>query len=161
METLLPHASFAVAAALLVGVVACGGPAQEAASPAATATADDPPEKKVDDTATLDIYGNPPTKVLVDGKPAGTTPIQGFKVKPGSHDVTWADELTGNRTMSVTLEPGDGKVMTSDRPPSAMQHEKPEKGDKGKKDKDKKDKDKKGKDKGPRKTGQIQGPVRF
>jgi hypothetical protein len=105
--------------------VACGGGTPDPVAPAATAVADDPPEKKTDDTATLDVYGNPPTKVLIDGKPAGTTPIQGYKVKPGSHDVTWADELTGNRTMSVTLEPGDGKVMTSDRPPSATQQQKP------------------------------------
>jgi hypothetical protein len=84
---------------------------------------DEAPGKQADDTATLDVYGNPPTKVLLDGKPVGTTPIQGLKVKPGSHDVTWADELTGNRTMSVSLEAGDGKVMTSDRPPSANQQQ--------------------------------------
>jgi hypothetical protein len=125
--------ALALAAFGLGGLAACGGSGQEAA-PATTPTAanDDPPERKGDDTATLDVYGNPPTKVLVDGKPAGTTPIQGFKVAPGSHDVTWVDEATGNRTMSVTLEPGDGKVMTSDRPPSATQ--KPEK-PKGAKDK--------------------------
>lgn len=109
-----------VPAIALSAVVACGGAQQEAheAAPAGPHT-DDAPERKVDDTATLDIYGNPPTKILVDGQPAGTTPIQSFKLKPGSHDVTWVDELTGNRTMSVTLEPGDGRTMTSDRPPSA------------------------------------------
>jgi hypothetical protein len=63
--------------------------------------------------------------VLVDGKPAGTSPVVGFKVKPGSHDVTCVDDQTGNRTMSVVLEPGDGKMVTSDRPPSAMQQRKP------------------------------------
>jgi hypothetical protein len=103
-------------------LAACGGAPTDAAAPVSTAApSDDPPEHKGDDTATLDVYGNPPTKVLVDGKPAGTTPISGFKVAPGSHDVTWVDELTGNRTMSVNLEPGDGKTMTSDRPPSATQ----------------------------------------
>jgi hypothetical protein len=130
---------FAAALATVVcfGTIACGASKEEAAAPVPTTspTADDPPEKKLDDTATLDVYGNPPTKVLIDGKPAGTTPIQGYKVKPGSHDVTWADELTGSRTMSVTLEPGDGKVMTSDRPPSAMQQPKAEKGDKQPKEK--------------------------
>ena len=53
-------------------------------------------------------------------------------MKPGSHDVTFVDEMTGNRTMTVVLEPGDGKVVTSDRPPSATQkpEKKPEKGGK-------------------------------
>jgi hypothetical protein len=127
------------AAVLLSPIAACaGGSSEPATPPVPTATPDEPPEKKTDDTATLDVYGNPPTKVLVDGKPAGTTPIQGFKLAPGSHDVTWADDVTGNRTMSVKLEPGEGKVMTSDRPPSAMQKpekaEEPEKGKKGKKE---------------------------
>jgi hypothetical protein len=124
------------AAALVAGAAftsACGPSDAQQPEAKTAANADDPPEHKTDDTSTLDIYCNPPTKVLVDGKPAGTTPITGFKVSPGRHDVTWADEMTGNRTMSVTLEPGDGKVMTSDRPPSATQKpEKPEKPEKGK-----------------------------
>jgi hypothetical protein len=113
-----------------VAAAACGGAEAQPATPKAAA-ADDPPEKPADDTATIDAYCNPPTQVLVDGKPAGTSPITGYKVKPGSHDVTFVDELTGNRTMTVVLEPGDGKVVTSDRPPSATQ-KKPEKGDKQK-----------------------------
>jgi hypothetical protein len=125
-----------LAAVLLSTIAACGAGSSEPATPhGGTATPDDPPEKKTDDTSTLDVYGNPPTKVLVDGKPVGTTPIQGVKVSPGTHDVTWDDEVTGRRTMSVTLEPGDGKVMTSDRPPSAMQQPKPEKAEKAEKGK--------------------------
>jgi hypothetical protein len=112
------------AAGLVAGVAACG-PAKDAAAPASTAAPDEE-TKEPDDTGTLEIYCNPPTTVLVDGKPAGTTPISGFKVKPGSHDVTFADEQTGNRTMSVTIAPGEGKVVTSDRPITASESKKPD-----------------------------------
>jgi hypothetical protein len=110
------------AAVLLAGVAACAGAAKDgqAAVPVATPTSDEPPDN-TDDTGTLDIFCNPPTKVLVDGKPAGTTPVTGYKVKPGSHDVTFADEQTGNRTMTVTVATGEGKTLTSDRPPSMQQ----------------------------------------
>ena len=119
------------AALVVVGVAACGGADAQTTAPKVAATADDPPEKPTDDSATIDAYCNPPTPILIDGKPAGTSPVTGFKVKPGSHDVTFVDELTGNRTMTVVLEPGDGKVVTSDRPPSATQKQ-PAKGDKQK-----------------------------
>lgn len=117
------------AAILIAGVSACAGAEGQANTPKPAASADDPPEKATDDTATIDAYCSPPTQVLIDGKPAGTSPVTGFKVKPGSHDVTFVDEQTGNRTMTVVLEPGDGKVVTSDRPPSATQRQ-PAKGDK-------------------------------
>ena len=136
-RTALPLLRALGAALLVVGATACGGSDAQPATPKAAAGADDPPEKPTDDTGTIDAYCNPPTPILIDGKPAGTSPVTGFKVKPGSHDVTFVDELTGNRTMTVTIDPGDGKVVTSDRPPSATQKkpekpEKPEKGDKKK-----------------------------
>ena len=111
------HALAAVA--LIAGPAACAGSAGDApaTTPHATATPDDEPKENTDDTGTLDIYCNPPTKVLVDGKPAGTTPISQYKVKPGRHDVTFADEKTGNRTMSITVAPSEGQTVTSDRPP--------------------------------------------
>jgi len=112
--------SSVLAVAALCATAACGGPSADAQSavPLATAVPDDPPPPE--EPATLDILSAPPVEVLVDGKPAGKTPVKGFKVKPGSHDVTFVDE-TGNRTMTVNLDPGDGKVVKSDRPPSLMQ----------------------------------------
>jgi hypothetical protein len=116
------------AALLLAGVAACAGTDAQPATPKATPTADEPAEKAPDDSATIDAYCNPPSEILIDGKHAGTSPLKLFKVKPGSHDVTFVDEVTGNRTMTVVVEPGDGKVVTSDRPPSATQKQ-PAKGD--------------------------------
>ncbi len=51
--------------------------------------------KETDDSGMLDINALPPTKVRVDGKPAGTTPVTGFKVPPGNHDVTFVDDQGG------------------------------------------------------------------
>lgn len=102
--------------AIVTGAVACGASNDaQSAVPLATATPDEPPQKE--EPATLDIYANPPTDVLVDGKPAGKTPIKAFKVEAGSHDVTFMDE-TGRRTMTVKVEPGEGKSVISDRPPT-------------------------------------------
>jgi hypothetical protein len=118
------------AALVLAGMAACGGAEGQPQVPSSSnPSGEDPPEHKLDDTATIDAMCAPACDVLVDGKPAGHSPVSGFKVKPGSHDVTFVDEVTGNRTMTVILEPGDGKVVTSDRPPSATQ-KKPAKGDK-------------------------------
>ena len=79
------------------------------------------PQAKIDDYGTLDILCEPPTPVLVDGKPVGKTPITNYKVAVGSHDVTFADEQGGNRTMTVKIEPGDHRTVKSDRPPAIIE----------------------------------------
>jgi hypothetical protein len=118
-----------LALSLLLGAAAgtaCVGQASEGRSavPLATATPDEPTAD--DDTGTLEILCNPPVQALVDGKPAGTTPVVGFKVAPGSHDVTCVDEQGGNRTMTIKVGPGEGRTVTSDRAPS-LQERRPEK----------------------------------
>jgi len=121
-----PLPPLCLAAALaLAGAASCGGAESSPVAPATT-TAPYDPQSKLDDTTTVDIESDTPTKVLVDGKPAGTTPVTAFKVSPGSHDVTFLDDVSGNRTMTVSLAPGDAKTVKSDRPPSESQrHEKP------------------------------------
>src|SRR4051812_6420987 len=97
LRLLLPPALLALAG------LACTGNNPDAQSPVPLVTAE--PDPKADEGGTLDILCNPSTKVMVDGKPAGTTPISGFKVQPGQHDVTFVDEQSGNRTMSVNVAP--------------------------------------------------------
>ena len=113
------HSAYRAAlAAVALGMLGCGS--SEAPPPAVPLAAAAPEEPLAgDDTGQLEILCNPPTPVLVDGKKAGTTPIRGYRVPPGSHDVTFVDELTGNRTMTITLGPGEGRAVVSDRPPSA------------------------------------------
>jgi hypothetical protein len=115
------HSAFRAAfAALALGILGCGS--SEPPPPAVPLAAATPEEPLggTDDSGQLEILCNPPTPVLVDGKKAGTTPISGYRVPPGSHDVTFVDELAGNRTMTVTLGPGEGRAVVSDRPPNAV-----------------------------------------
>jgi hypothetical protein len=127
--------SLAVLLASAACVVSCGADRSEekSAVPLATATPDDQ-MKETDDSGMLDISALPPTPVLVDGKPAGTTPVTGLKLAPGNHDVTFVDEQSGNRTMTVKVEPGSGQTVTSNRPVSSRdareKTDKPDKKDK-------------------------------
>lgn len=122
------------AALALVFLAACSGPTPDA--PAVTPLAPPPvedPEPTADTSALLDILAGKPTEILLDGKSIGTTPIQGHKVSPGSHDVTFVDEANGNRTMGVDVGPGEAKTVQSDPAPSANETMKTDpKGDKKK-----------------------------
>jgi hypothetical protein len=129
------HPALAAAVLLAACAASCGADqsAEKGAVPLATATPDDQ-MKETDDSGYLDITGLPPTKVLVDGKEVGTTPVSGLKLAPGNHDVTFVDESSGNRTMTVSIEPGQGRTVTSNRPVSSRDaQEKADKGDKKKK----------------------------
>src|SRR5262249_38515984 len=105
----------ALPAALALSAIACGGAQGEPTTPDANKPRAEEPAPKEDDTATIDAYCTPAGPVLVDGKPAGNAPLKGFKVAPGSHDVTCVDE-TGNRTMGVKVEAGESRSVMSDRP---------------------------------------------
>src|SRR5262245_53345593 len=101
----------ALAVLATLTLLGCGGSEPPAAAPSAPAA-----EGEAEQASTIEVYCNPPTPILVDGKPVGTSPLKGVKVTPGKHDVTFADPKEGNRTMSVTVGPGENQVVTSDRP---------------------------------------------
>ncbi|WP_437978805.1 PEGA domain-containing protein [Sorangium sp. So ce295] len=108
-----------------LAIAGCGGapkPPPEPPRPAPIAAEpESEPEPPLDDAPMLDVIAAQPTEILLDGKPIGTTPISGRKVAPGSHEVTFVDPERGNRTMMVTLEPGDAKTVQSDPPPSLVE----------------------------------------
>jgi hypothetical protein len=115
------------ASTALVGVsstLGCGGASQGEAKdptnnpePVATYTSEGFGQADVsDDSSYLEILSDPPTDVRVDGKAEGRTPIKKLKVTPGSHDVTFDDEVGGPRTMSIVVQPGDYQTVKSDRP---------------------------------------------
>ena len=110
----------AAACALLLAATACGATTadKDGAVPLVTATPDDP--GTADETATLQILATPSAEVKVDGKPAGKTPITGYTVPPGSHDVTFIDD-TGPRTMTINVEPGEARMVKSDRAPGIIE----------------------------------------
>ncbi|SRR5688572_9208096 len=125
-----------VAAPLLVIALAgCGGAASppqpvEPTPPPAVTAPEPEPEPPLDDAPMLDVVSAQPTEILLDGKPIGATPISGRKVAPGTHEVTFVDPERGNRTMMVTLEPGDAKTVQSDPPPSIRENAGDAKGEK-------------------------------
>ena len=115
----------AFGAVALVGTTAtlgCGGASQVETkgptdAPIATYTSEGfGTAEASDDSSYLEILSDPPTDVLVDGKPAGKTPIKKIQVTPGSHDVTFDDDVGGPRTMSVVVNAGDFQTVKSDRP---------------------------------------------
>lgn len=113
----MPRALFLGAA---LGVAACGGAAANTEvkpppSPPAEEAQDEPADPE--NTSFLDVQADRETDILLDGKPIGKTPISGFKVTPGSHEVTFVDERGGNRTLTVSLEPNEAKTVKSDLPP--------------------------------------------
>jgi hypothetical protein len=96
--------------ALVFSLSACGGGAPKEPATPETPAAEEPP--RTDDSSTLDVLCTPPAEVRVDGKEIGHSPISGHKVPPGQHDVTCVDPRTGPSTMTVTLEPGEGRNVT-------------------------------------------------
>ncbi|MDI1478813.1 PEGA domain-containing protein [Polyangium sp. y55x31] len=102
----------------------CGGASGSGAGPETAASQTAPKteepeqgEEVVEDSGTLDILSDPPQDVLLDGKPIGKTPLTNYRVKMGSHDVTFLDPAEGDRTMTVNVSPGDHQTVKLDHPP--------------------------------------------
>ena len=79
----------------------------------------DEPQRKADMSAGMRIVADPPTEILVDGKSVGMSPVTVEHLRPGTHDVTYLDEEDGNRTLQVTLEPGQFQEVYQAMPPKA------------------------------------------
>jgi len=114
---------FGTAASIgICGTLGCGGAPQSEVkdpntAPVATYTSEGFGQAEVsDDSSYLEILSDPPVDVLVDGKAAGRTPIKKLQVTPGSHDVTFDDDVGGPRTMSIVVQPGDYQTVKNDRP---------------------------------------------
>ena len=76
-----------------------------------------PDDPGTDETATLDILSRNPTEIKLDGKKIGTTPINGHKVSPGTHDVTFVFSEEDSPTLSVTVGPGEAQTVKLDPAP--------------------------------------------
>jgi hypothetical protein len=55
---------------------------------------------------TLNLSSNPPSNVVLDGKPLGTTPRAGIKVKPGKHHVVFIHPKLGRKSARANVKPG-------------------------------------------------------
>lgn len=69
----------------------------------------DPGKQAATGQGTLNINSIPVSKVLLDGRPIGSTPKAGVSVSPGSHTVTFVKD--GERkSVTVTVKAGETKV---------------------------------------------------
>ncbi|MEJ7730563.1 MAG: PEGA domain-containing protein [Polyangiaceae bacterium] len=82
-------------------------------------------ESAPEEAAILDILSGNPTEIRIDGKKVGTTPITGFKVSPGTHEVTFVFTDEDTPTLGVTVGPGDSKTVKLDPPPGIREQGKP------------------------------------
>ena len=77
-----------------------GGEAAETEEPAASEPVG---------TATLQLTSTPPSNVLLDGKPLGTTPLRDVSVEPGTHRVIF---IHGAERRPKTVEVAAGSNQT-------------------------------------------------
>jgi hypothetical protein len=81
--------------------------------PPVTATAKpsaEPTAAPASGNGTLNINSLPPSKVLLDGKPLGSTPKVGVSVSAGSHTVTFKHPEHGTKSVTVTVKAGETKT---------------------------------------------------
>lgn len=72
----------------------------------------DPTPVPANDFGFINANSRPPSKVLIDGKPMGGTPVMGHKVKPGSHSIVFKHPELGTRATSVTVAAGQTKTAS-------------------------------------------------
>jgi serine/threonine-protein kinase len=60
--------------------------------------------------ASLNINSIPPSKVLLDGAPQGSTPRVGISVAAGSHTVTFVHPDYGRKSVTVSVKAGETKT---------------------------------------------------
>jgi len=79
----------------------------------AEAAAEEQPEEVAEPeptgNATLNLTSTPPSNVLLDGKPLGTTPLRGISVEPGTHRVIF---IHGAERKPKTVEAAPGSDQT-------------------------------------------------
>jgi serine/threonine-protein kinase len=81
-------------------------PVKRAATVAASDVEEPPPVETAAANGTLNISSSPPSSVVLDGKPLGSTPRTGLSVAPGPHTVTFIHPEHGRKTRSVVVVAG-------------------------------------------------------
>ncbi len=84
--------------------------AKTATPPTKTAEPPTPPPAAAGGNGTLNINSIPVSKVVLDGRPLGSTPKVGVSVPAGSHTVTFIHSELGKKSVSVTVKAGETKT---------------------------------------------------
>ncbi|WP_437751100.1 PEGA domain-containing protein [Sorangium sp. So ce1389] len=85
-------------------------PAAPKADPAPAAPKADAPAAAAAGAATLNINSIPVSKVVLDGRPLGSTPKVGVSVPAGSHTVTFIHPDLGKKSVTVSVKAGETKT---------------------------------------------------
>jgi PEGA domain len=86
-----------------------GGTSTTSTTPTATATSTEKAPAATG-TGTLNINSIPVSKVILDGKPIGSTPKVGISVPAGSHTVVFIHPEKGKKSTTVTVKAGETKT---------------------------------------------------
>lgn len=70
------------------------------------------PEPASKDGGFINANSIPPSKVIIDGKPYGSTPVTGVKVSAGTHNVIFRHDELGTEGRTVTVGAGQTKTAT-------------------------------------------------
>ena len=71
-----------------------------------------PPPPPTDTFGSINANSLPPSNVLIDGKPQGSTPVTGVKVSAGSHTVVFKHKDFGVQSRGVTVTAGKTSTVT-------------------------------------------------
>jgi hypothetical protein len=110
MKLMTPWVRVALASAAVFLLLACGKPPAVPEPPAHEPELEEiAPQMDLSHASGLIIASTPSTDVLVDGKPAGKTPITVEGLATGMHEVTFLGPDGDNVTMTVEL--GEGQYQ--------------------------------------------------
>ncbi|MDI1433778.1 PEGA domain-containing protein, partial [Polyangium sorediatum] len=87
-----------------------GSTSSGTSSTASTSTGGDKAPPPATGNGTLNINSIPVSKVVLDGRPLGSTPKVGVSVPAGTHTVTFIHPDKGKQTVSVTVKAGETKT---------------------------------------------------
>ncbi len=85
--------------------------------PLAAPATDEPTTNE--DVSFLEVLSAQPTEIKIDGKSVGKTPVTGYKVASGQHEITFVFAEDNSQTISVTTEPNKGQTVKLDPVPNA------------------------------------------
>ena len=82
----------------------------ESRTEVATKTPTKPEPKKSGGYGTINANSIPPSRVIIDGRPRGSTPVTGVRVTAGSHSVIFIHKKYGRKARSLTVADGQTKT---------------------------------------------------
>ncbi|HEY3496144.1 MAG TPA: PEGA domain-containing protein, partial [Polyangiaceae bacterium] len=78
---------------------------------AANVDLDAPEAKPANENVTLSVRSTPPSNVVVDGRPLGSTPRE-IAVSPGEHSIVFVHPSKGRKSVRVRATPGKAAVAS-------------------------------------------------